>query len=87
MTPWTEEEFYEHNGGVDKLFSKHLTKERKRLLDLFKTDTITIKQIKLFKQRIITITLLMKLYNLGIKKNSRREKQIEKILKRYNKID
>lgn len=77
---WTTKQFYEHNGGLDKLFAKHLTGERKRLLELFKSENITIKQIRLFKQRINQIGSLMKLYNLGIKDGSRREKQIEKFL-------
>ena len=47
---WTTKQFYEHNGGLDKLFAKHLTGERKRLLELFKSENITIKQIKLFSQ-------------------------------------
>ncbi len=86
MAKWTTKQFYEHNGGLDKLFAKHLSEERKRLLELFKSENITIKQIKLFKERINQIGCLMKLYNLGIKDGSRREKQIEKLLTRYQQI-
>ncbi len=72
--------------GNYQLFASQLSKERVRLVNTFKDENITIKQIKRNRERINLITKLMNLYTIGVIENSRREKRIAKILKRYECI-
>lgn len=72
--------------GDYQIFASQLSKERVRLVNTFKNENITIKQIKRNRERIKLITKLMDLYTIGVKENSRREQQIDKILKRYECI-
>jgi len=72
--------------GDYQIFASQLSKERVRLVNTFKDENTTIKQIKRNRERIKLITKLMDLYTIGVKENSRREQQIAKILKRYECI-